>query len=210
VSGRADAAASWTDEALRLNARYVEEIVIGWGLCPWAAQAWRTGAVTRRVLLDPAPDLAAALAFFDELVDEPAAAIGLLIWPGLTLDAAAFGSFAEQVRRAERARRPPQEAPPFLMAAFHPELRDDPPADPPSLVPFIRRTPDPTLQLVRTVLLDDLARGGRDVSSEIVRANFATVAARTPDALDAALRAIRRDRDQAYARLRGNNGRAAR
>ena len=25
-------------EALRVNARYVEEVVIGWGLCPWAAR----------------------------------------------------------------------------------------------------------------------------------------------------------------------------
>ncbi len=49
ASGSAE---SWTREALRLNARYVEEMVIGWGLCPWAAQAWRDGAVARRVLLD--------------------------------------------------------------------------------------------------------------------------------------------------------------
>ena len=26
-------------EALRLNARYVEEVVIGWDLCPWAARS---------------------------------------------------------------------------------------------------------------------------------------------------------------------------
>jgi hypothetical protein len=39
------------------------------------------------------------------------------------------------------------------------------------------------------------------VSGEIARANFATVGARTPAALDAAVRDIRRDRDAAYARL---------
>jgi hypothetical protein len=87
------------------------------------------------------------------------------------------------------------------MAAFHPDLRETPPTDAPSLVPFIRRTPDPTLQLVRTTLLDALARV-RDVSAEIAAANFATVAARTPAALDQALRDIRRDRDDSYARLR--------
>lgn len=194
---------AWTEEALRLNTRYVEEIVIAWGLCPWAAQAWRAGAVTRRVLLDEETDAAAVLAFVDDLAAVPQAAIGLLIWPRLMRDAAAFAAAAEQIRRADRARRSPGDRAPFLMAAFHPELRDTAPVDPPSLVPFIRRTPDPTLQLVRSALLDALARGGRDLSSEIAATNFATVGARTPAALDAALRAIRVDRDQSYARLRG-------
>ncbi|HVT07293.1 MAG TPA: DUF1415 family protein [Polyangia bacterium] len=198
---------AWTDEALRLNARYVEEVVIGWGLCPWAAQAWRTGAVRRRVLLHGAAEPAAVLDFIDELQAAsaaPQAAIGLVIWPRLALDAAAFASAAEQIRRADRARRAPDAAPPFLIAAFHPDLRQEPPADAPSLVPFIRRTPDPTLQLVRTTLLDALAAGGRDVSSEIAAANLATVAARTPAALDQALADIRRDRDDSYRRLRGS------
>ncbi len=66
------------------------------------------------------------------------------------------------------------------MAAFHPDLRDAPGTDAASLVPFIRRTPDPTLQLVRTSLLDHLARGGRDLSAEIAAANFATVALARP------------------------------
>ncbi len=70
--------AAWTEEALRLNARYIEEIVIGWGLCPWAAQAWRTGAVTRRVLLDGAANGDGVLAFVDQLVAAPQTAIGLV------------------------------------------------------------------------------------------------------------------------------------
>jgi hypothetical protein len=156
------------------------------------------------VLLDDAGDAAAVLAFIDELAAAPQTAIGLVIWPRLTLDAAGFATLAEQVRRADRARRPPDAGPPFLIAAFHPDLRTTPPTAAPSLVPFIRRTPDPTLQLVRTTLLDALARGGRDVSAEIAAANFATVAARTPTALDDALRDIRRDRDDSYARLRGS------
>jgi hypothetical protein len=195
VSGRA-APERWTREALRLNARYVEEIVVGWSLCPWAAQAWRTGAVSRRVSLERDAATQPVLSFVDELAAGDQA-IGLFIWPRLSLDAAGFGRFAEQVRRADRARH----APPFLMAAFHPELRDEPPADPASLVPFIRRTPDPTLQLVRARLLDELARGGRDVSAELARANFAVVERRTPAALDRALRDIQRDRDDTYASL---------
>lgn len=190
----AAAAQAWTREALRLNARYVEEIVIGWGLCPWAAQAWRTGAVSRRVLLAPDADATAVLAFVDAIAGDPATSIGLLVWPRLSLDAAAFGAFAEQVRRAERARHQP----PFLIAAFHPQLREEPPPDRASLVPFIRRTPDPTLQLVRARLLDALPD---DVSPQIAGANFAAVQQRTAAALDQAVRSIHQDRAASYAGL---------
>ena len=187
-------------EALRLNARYVEEVVIGWGLCPWAAQAWRSGAVARRVLPDPAAGAGAVLEFIDEIAATPAVSIGLVILPRLELDAAAFGAFAERIRRADRARRAANAAVPFLVAAFHPAFRADreAAAEAGTLVPFIRRTPDPTLQLVRVSLLAGL---GGDVSTEIARANQTTVTARTPEALDALLADIRRDRDAVYTRL---------
>ena len=202
-------------EALRLNARYVEEVVIGWGLCPWAAQAWRDGAVARRVLVEPVPELATAgaldldgvLAFIDEIAPDPAVSIGLAIFPRATLTEAAWGSFAERVRRADRARRAPAERAPFLLAAFHPGSGESATAaavtvaNVGALVSFIRRTPDPMLQLVRASLLDRLAPAGGDLSDEIARANFAAVKARTPAALDALIGEIRSDRDASYARL---------
>ena len=195
-------------ETLRLNARYVEEVVIGWGLCPWAAQAWHEGAVARRVLVDPAPEqtteIDKVLAFIDEIAPDPAISIGLLIFPRATLTEAAWGTFAERVRRADRARRAPDVSAPFLLAAFHPgsgESAAAAVATPGALVSFIRRTPDPMLQLVRASLLGRLAPPGRDLSDEIARANFAAVNARTPAALDALIGEIRRDRDASYARL---------
>ena len=60
-----------------------------------------------------------------------------------------------------------------------------------------RRTPDPTLQLVRASLLENL-RG--QVSDDVGRDNHATVTARGPAALAALLDDIRRDRDDRYAR----------
>jgi len=191
------------DEALRVNARYVEEVVIGWNLCPWAAQAWREGAVARRVLVEPSPDTSAVLAFLDEIAPDARTSIGLVICPRVALDEAAWGTFAERVRRADRARRQPGAAAPFLLAAFHPlaGAPASPPADPNALVSRLRRTPDPMLQLVRAGLIEALGRGGRDVSGEIARANFETINARTPAALDAAIQDIRRDRDASYARL---------
>jgi hypothetical protein len=183
-------------EALRLNARYVEEVVIGWDLCPWAARAWLDGQVVQRVFTDDARDAAAAGAFVDDLVAQPDAAIGLAIFPRVACTIGAWESFAERVRRTH-----PDN--PFLLAAFHPDYRApgenvDAPLDAARLVPFIRRTPDPTLQLVRASLVDRL-RG--DVSADVGRANLANVTARGLDTLDALLADIRRDRDATYARL---------
>ena len=195
-------------EALRVNARYVEEVVIGWGLCPWAARAWNDGQVTQRVFTGAEPDAAPVAAFIDELGAKPDAAIGLAIFPRVACTVGAWERFAERVRRTRRE---------FMAAAFHPDYappdyappEDGAPADAPPeggamaaarLVPFIRRTPDPTLQLVRASLLENL-RG--PISNDVARANHATVAARGPAALDALLTEIRRDRDASYARVSG-------
>jgi len=176
--------------ALRVNARYVEEVVIGWGLCPWAARAWTEGQVTQRVFTDAEADVQPVAAFVDELVARPDAAIGLAIFPRVACALGAWERFAERVRRARGA---------FLAAAFHPDYR--PPErealDPARLVPLIRRTPDPTLQLVRASLLENL-RG--QVSNDVARDNHTTVTARGPAALAALLDDIRRDRDLSYPR----------
>jgi hypothetical protein len=177
-------------QALRLNARYLDEIVVGWGLCPWAERALREGQVRRRVFAAETPPPEPVLAFADELAADPTAAIGLAIFPRLPATPAAFDSFAERLRRA---RRPPA----FLIAAFHP-FAADAFATAPQLVSFIRRTPDPTLQFVRASLLESLGAG---VSAGVARQNFEAVTARGAAALDAALRDIRRDRDETYARL---------
>jgi hypothetical protein len=182
-----------TLQALRLNARYIDEVVVGWGLCPWAERALREGQVRRRVFLDETPAAAAALAFIDELGADAQASIGFAIFPRAAAAAAAFDAFAEQVRRADRARG----APAFLVAAFHPSGATSF-TSAPRLVSFVRRTPDPTLQLVRASLLERLPAGASD---DVGRQNFAAVTARGADALDALLRDIRRDRDQSYARL---------
>jgi hypothetical protein len=183
-------------EALRVNARYIEEVVIGWDLCPWAARAWAQGEVERRVLAAAAPDPAEVARVIRELGAVPTCAVGLLIFPRAEVSVGAWERFAEQARRA---------AGPFVIAAFHPDYRpsERPVTNAAELVSLIRRTPDPTLQLVRTALIDELAGGGRDVSGEIARRNFAAVSARDPSLLAALLDELRRDRDRAYAKLAG-------
>ena len=84
-------------EALRVNRRYVEEVVIGWELCPWAARAWLDGQVTQRVFADAEPAAPAVAAFIDELSARPEAAIGLAIFPRVDRTVGAWEKFAESV-----------------------------------------------------------------------------------------------------------------
>jgi hypothetical protein len=195
-----------TSEALRLNTRYVNEVVLAWDLCPWAGKAFSSGQVRQRVLLAEAPAPEDVLPVLDELDAASEIAIGLVIFPRLVTRAAAFDAFAERVRRADHARRPDAAtsppAPSFLVAAFHPRAgAPETFATPPQLVSFVRRTPDPTLQLVRTSVLRRATGEGPRVSDDVTRRNFETVSARGAAALDAVLREIRRDRDESYARL---------
>jgi tRNA A-37 threonylcarbamoyl transferase component Bud32/tetratricopeptide (TPR) repeat protein len=207
AAGRPDAAVAddaLRAEALRLNTRYVNEVVLAWDLCPWAEKAFASGQVRQRVNVSEVVAPEDVLPFLDELEAAPGIAIGLLIFPRLVTRAAAFDAFAERVRRADHARRPggatSPPAPSFLIAAFHPGAPDTF-ATPPQLVSFVRRTPDPTLQLVRTSLLRRATGDDPRVSDEVTRRNFETVSGRGAAALDAVLRDLRRDRDESYARL---------
>lgn len=193
-------------EALRLNTRYVNEVVLAWDLCPWAEKAFTSGQVRQQVSLIEAAAPESVLPFLDELVAASEIAIGLLIFPRLVVRPAQFDSFAERVRRSDHARRPDAAtsppAPEFLIAAFHPDAAESF-ATPPQLVSFVRRTPDPTLQFVRTSVLRRATGEGSRVSDDVTRRNFETVRERGAEALDAVLREIRRDRDESYARLDG-------
>ena len=181
-------------EALRLNARYVEEVVIAWDLCPWAAHAWRHQQVERRVLLAAEPSPSEVARAIDELGAIATCAVGLLVFPRVEIHVAGWERFAERARRL---------AGPFLVAAFHPDYRpsDRPATTAAQLVSLIRRTPDHTLQLVRATRVDELAAGGRDLSAEVTRRNYDSVTARDPARLAAQLDELRADRDRSYARL---------
>ena len=188
--------AASSSEALRLNARYVEEVVIGWDLCPWAARAWIDGQVVQRVFTDDALDAGAGRGVHRRSDREARRRDRPRDLPARRVHGRRLGEL--------RGARPPNaRRHPFLAAAFHPDYRApgeklDGALDAARLVPFIRRTPDPTLQLVRASLVDRL-RG--EVSADVGRANFANVTGRGLDKLDALLADIRRDRDATYARL---------
>ena len=219
-------------EALRIYRRYATEIIERHGFCPWAERARLEGHVTERVLVqqDPA-DMAPSLAAISELAGNPAIEIGLLIYPRLELGRVDFDHFTAELRRADTPRHELGTVP-FAMAAFHPDARPDL-SDAERLIPFIRRSPDPTIQLVRqsvlervrsrspegTAFLDpaslDLERllaeqadAPVPLRQRIARTNRDTVSRVGVGEVEAQLAEIFRDRDQSYARL-GLPGRGA-
>jgi hypothetical protein len=213
-------------EVVRIYRRYQIEIVEALKLCPWAERARLDGRVVERVIATPdlAPrDTLEAIAALsrDERIE-----IGLLIYPRATASYAELEQFVARVVKAEARRHGPGAAP-FAMAAFHPGASVDT-ATPERLIPFLRRSPDPTIQLVRYSSLERVREGFPegtqflDVSKlmtmdldradllplreRIARANFKTVQRLGLDEIQSRLAAIRADRDAAYARFPGERG----
>lgn len=212
-------AAAWTREALRVYRRYETEIVEACGLCPWAERARLDGHVKERVVLDAEP-IPQALEHIAELAADDAVEIGLLLFPRLEVSRNKFEQLVAKIQEADKPRHPLGNIP-FMYAAFHPEARPDL-SHPERLIPFLRRTPDPTIQLVRASVVDRMR--GRvpqgtqffDASlidtmpiepaiplrEKIAQTNLATVNEMGVEALSAKLDDIRRDRDDAYRALR--------
>jgi hypothetical protein len=211
----------WTREAVRLHRRYQTEIVEAYRLCPWAERAIQDGRVREAVILQDSGDVVApSLAAIDSWIDDRTIDVAFAIYPRLSLGRQAFHDFAARVRDADTPRHELGEVP-FVFAAFHPEADPDT-GDPERLIPFLRRTPDPTLQFLRASALDGIRSGASqgtqflDITSldavlsgtaqpplreRVARANLATAERCGIAALRRHLDDIRRDRDATYQSL---------
>ena len=210
-------------EALRVYRRYMLEVVEGFTLCPWAAAARREGHVFEAVILaENQADPRQSLTLLASLEGQPETDIALFIYPDLELDRLDFESFVRTVRERDAARHEVGTIP-FAMAAFHPDARPDP-SEPERLIPFLRRTPDPTIQVVRRTALDRVRGSAPEGTSffdlsnlktlplpqkepvslrqRIARANLDTALEAGVDTLEALFQDIRRDRNESYARIR--------
>jgi hypothetical protein len=209
-------------EVLRLNRRYLDEVVEAFALCPWALRARLDGQVLERVFPQESPDLfAESLDALAELTARDTLEIGLFIYPRLRLSRLDFEHFVRRLRARDEERYPVGEVP-LATAAFHPDAAPDL-TDPERLVPYLRRSPYPTIQVVRRTALDRV-RGGADegtayldlslvasldmhqpvsppLRERIARANLATVVRVGMDTVEATLADILRDRDETEARL---------
>lgn len=207
-------------EVLRVHLRYALEVVEALGFCPWAAAARTAGRVQTRVVFGHEPDLAQTLHEVEILEYDESADIGLIVFPELVLDRVAFQHFGARVREQNEQRNGRGRAR-FAIADFHPDAAPDL-ASAERLVAFIRRSPDPTLQLLRRSTLDAVRRGeqpgtrfvdpaqlaeadlGRlrePIHERLARANLLTVQRLGVERVAAVLDDIQRDRDRSYARL---------
>ncbi len=188
---------------LARNERYLVEIVEAFDVCPYARSTRNNGQLAREVLLGaPSVEEVAARARAHEHGGAP---IVLLILPDFAGDATAFERHVDAVRRAERVSTT------FAMAPFHP-LTSYATDTPSRLVGLFRRSPDPTIQLVRYSALEAVkkrapdgkfffdgsaaswaaiaARPERGVSEQITYANFERLRERAAD-LEAKLASLR-------------------
>jgi hypothetical protein len=137
---------------LRLYGRYQQEIVEHLNLCPWAMRARLDGKVRLQVCLQTDGSLDPTLDAIREFEADPQVEIALLLFPRLDLDRLAFERFVADAVKHDAARAT-LKSPAFAFAAFHPSANLDS-SKPERLIPFWRRTPDPTIQLVRLHALE--------------------------------------------------------
>jgi len=146
-------------EVARVHTRYQREVVETFSFCPWAKQARTRGHVHMHVAFMRSPNVHAALAALHTMMCNEQTQVGMLILPGLALSRLPFAHFVAEVRAMHEAQTPLGE-PSFALADFHPNatvrhLTAE------TLVPFLRRAPDPMIQCVRTEVLTQ-ARGTAD------------------------------------------------
>lgn len=221
--GRDDAALE--RECLRVYRRYAVEVVEALDFCPYAERCRAEGRTREVVVLRPELDLERGLAEVEPLAADERIEVALMIWPRVRCSRLDFARFVERLRAAHQA------SPGGLVMAmegFHPDA--EPPASidgehaAPKLVPFVRRTPDPTIQLVRHAVLDRVRRATpsgtaffdpasidlatlletpapRPLHERIAAANRETVERLGVDRVRAVMDDILRDRDASYAAL---------
>lgn len=197
-------------EVMRVLERYLVEVVERYDVCPWARGAREQGELAVGVLWGE-PALDAWISEGTRLLAAPATRVAMVVAPELAIGRGELRALRDAV-----AARIPAAG----VAEFHPAAELDL-ATPPRLVPFLRRSPDPMLQLVPLAIIDAVRAGQpmpglaqqasmlggraepprRDVAVRIAEANHARVA-RDRSAIAAALDDIAADRRAAYARVR--------
>jgi hypothetical protein len=196
-------------EVHRLLERYLVEVVEAYELCPWARGARLGGELAVDVLWG-APALPAWIAAAERLLARPATRVAMVVAPELAAAPAELRGLRDAVAAA---------VPTAGIAEFHPDAALDS-QTPARLIPFLRRAPDPLLQLVPLALLDavrarppaaDLAHqaqilGGHaplprgDVADRIAATNHARVT-RDAATLSALFDELAADRRRGYAQV---------
>lgn len=215
---RPAAAPTLATEAVRVYQRYAAEVVEAFGLCPWAKRARMDGRVRVDAFLDNQPDDAALMAAIHAVSAAEHVDIGLAVWPNWRVE---FDEFRDRVaviiRELDR-----DGVSPITLAAFHPDAALDT-SNPRKLVPYLRRTPDPTIQVVKRAVIASVTRGPEtfvsperqaaflagaplvlreSTSDQVASTNLESVAGGAAESLATVIADIKADRDAAYASVR--------
>lgn len=214
---------SFIEEATRLTLRYIDEVVLPYGLCPWARPALDQGRVTIQPILamthaeqQTTSIAASATAILKATLDDGHIELVLMPMPTLSISPLELDEVTRAVRHRDRERQ-------FALAAFHP----DAPFDTTSaerVLSLLRSSPDPMIQAVKSSTLNkiDPGRGSgtsfispislmnahssqeatRSPRERVAETNFETVLRVGADELLARIEDIRRDRECTYSRLR--------
>ena len=143
-------------EACRLHERYTIEVIERFNLCPWAYKARQEGDVVRRTLLQRSTTPEPTLELLAELEAAPRpVTVCIAVYPRLSVDPRAFDAFVSAIKAIDQERHGGR--PVFVSASFHPDYPFDA-RSPSALVPWLRRSPDPSLQLVHFATIE-AARG---------------------------------------------------
>lgn len=180
--------------ALSRNDRYLQEFIEALAICPYARSCRETGRLHREVRLESEPDPDKMAAHIVSLQDvlSPEIEVGLVILPRMVMAARDFERFVSQVQRIyQQGQQAQGKSVAFFVVAFHPDL--------PMIVHnhnvavrFMRRSPDPTIQLVRPEAIERV-RGERPaevVSRQIAETGWKTVHENGPEKLSEKLVAI--------------------
>ncbi len=196
-------------EVRRLLDRYIVEIVETYDFCPWAKPARLGGEIGVEVLWG-APPLEDWIDAARRLLAQPTTRVAMVVAPELAMPPSELRRVRDCVASA---------LPHAGIAEFHPDAALDV-GSPGRLVPYLRRSPDPLLQLVPLALLDkvrsypavvDLADQAQmlrglaapthvDVADSIAETNHERVQ-RDLRAIAATLDDIAADRKRSYARV---------
>ncbi|HGG57221.1 MAG TPA: DUF1415 family protein [Nannocystis exedens] len=174
------------EEILRLHERYLEEVVEGLGLCPFARRCREQDRI-RRPLFDlrelPAGEPSAVhcareVATITRDVPEVEVILLTFVVPEghSWQEPSGPGGFEDFVRELRAAYEALADGPRYYMVSFHPGLGRallDRKLTQDSLVPLIRRTPDPVIQCIRAELLDSFRQQAQVVAEERFRAEIA-------------------------------------
>ena len=176
------------EQTLLRNDEYLRNVVETFNLCPFARQCRQTGKLQRIVLTsaDVAAELRATLLTLQQTTDDDFE-VALVIAPLFVGDHAQFEAMLRRVEAQVGTDLAHIGAVGTCFAvAFHPQLPFGT-AQPHQLVGLFRRSPDPTVQLVRRSLLDRVRKGhgehryvdvGEMSTAETILAAAATLAGR--------------------------------